>query len=473
MEQEKQSIGFFHPDLGIGGAERLVIDAAVGLQDLGYKVTIFTSHCDPMHCFDEARDGTLDVRVRGHTIFPDTLFGRFKILFSILRQLHLLITISLSGELKRLRPTAFFIDQLSAGIPLLRYLQPHTHILFYCHFPDLLLVQQRKTLLKRIWRIGFDRLEGWSMSGADRVVVNSKFTKGIVAGVWPQLGRDREIGVVYPCVNTKAAGGSEKEQTKGGMGEGLWKGKKVILSINRFERKKDVGLAIRAYAALDQTIRRKARLVIAGGYDNRVQENVSYHEELVSLAQGLSLETATAKNVVTALNMPDEIEVLFLLSVPAQLKDMLLQHASLLVYTPSNEHFGIVPLEAMLVSVPVLAANSGGPLETVVDGQTGWLRSVDENKAWTAVMKRVLQDLSQQNLEKIGRAGRDRIIAEFSESTMARKLDEELQAMIAGPRSRTWELQDLLLALGLLGMGVVAVVSIAITQLDRWYISSK
>lgn len=48
---------FFHPDLGIGGAERLVIDAAVGLQNLGYNITIFTSHCDPAHCFEEARDG--------------------------------------------------------------------------------------------------------------------------------------------------------------------------------------------------------------------------------------------------------------------------------------------------------------------------------------------------------------------------------------------------------------------------------
>ena len=54
-----RTIVFFHPDLGIGGAERLIIDAAVGLQELGHKVTIFTSHCDPQHCFDEARDGTL------------------------------------------------------------------------------------------------------------------------------------------------------------------------------------------------------------------------------------------------------------------------------------------------------------------------------------------------------------------------------------------------------------------------------
>lgn len=54
---KKNTIVFLHPDLGIGGAERLVVDAAVGLQKRGHKVIIFTSHCDPAHCFDEARDG--------------------------------------------------------------------------------------------------------------------------------------------------------------------------------------------------------------------------------------------------------------------------------------------------------------------------------------------------------------------------------------------------------------------------------
>ena len=56
-DRRKRNVVFVHPDLGIGGAERLVIDAAVGLQSLGHKVTILTSHCDPEHCFDEARDG--------------------------------------------------------------------------------------------------------------------------------------------------------------------------------------------------------------------------------------------------------------------------------------------------------------------------------------------------------------------------------------------------------------------------------
>jgi len=55
--KDKDSIVFFHPDLGIGGAERLVVDAAVGLQERGHRVVIFTNHCDPKHCFDECRDG--------------------------------------------------------------------------------------------------------------------------------------------------------------------------------------------------------------------------------------------------------------------------------------------------------------------------------------------------------------------------------------------------------------------------------
>lgn len=62
-----KTVVFLHPDLGIGGAERLVVDAAVGLQKLGHKVVIFTSHCDPKHCFDEARDGECGI---AFALFP-------------------------------------------------------------------------------------------------------------------------------------------------------------------------------------------------------------------------------------------------------------------------------------------------------------------------------------------------------------------------------------------------------------------
>lgn len=192
-----------------------------------------------------------------------------------------------------------------------------------------------------------------------------------------------------------------------------------------------------------------------------VEENVSYHRELVSLAESLELKNATARNIVSALSVPDDIEVLFLLSVPAQLKNMLLNAATMLLYTPSNEHFGIVPLEAMQVGVPVLAASSGGPLETILDEETGWLRSVDEPAAWTQVMREALRDRSKKKLHRMGQQGQQRVLKEFSDTKMANKLDEEIEDMMKSPRSIVTELPDILLGLGILGVVVTVIYAVA------------
>ncbi|KAF1943043.1 mannosyltransferase [Clathrospora elynae] len=430
MADRKQHIVFFHPDLGIGGAERLVIDAAVGLQSRGHEVTIFTSHCDPHHCFDEARDGTLDVRVRGNSLVPATILGRFAILCAILRQVHLLLQIAfLSRELQQLAPSAFFVDQLSAGIPLLRLLQPRPRIIFYCHFPDKLLAK-KGGILKTLYRRPFDWLESWSTGCSDTVVVNSNFTKSIFGDAFPHL-RHREPGVVYPCVDTHIDE-SVAEATP------LWKNKKVLLSINRFEKKKDVALAIRAFAGLSPKERQDARLVIAGGYDPKVAENVTTYSELCALADSLNLKHATAKTVITAQSIPDDISVLFLHSVPNAFKNTLLSTARLLVYTPLHEHFGIVPLEAMLVGTPVLAANEGGPTETVISGQTGWLRDVTKVQDWTEVMRIALEDGDgEQRLKEMGKWGKDRVVAEFSKEKLAERLESEIEGMMRKPSRPT------------------------------------
>ncbi|KAH6613956.1 alpha-1,3-mannosyltransferas-like protein ALG2 [Boeremia exigua] len=419
--EEKEHTVFFHPDLGIGGAERLVIDAAVGLQNRGHKVTIFTSYCDPHHCFDEARDGTLDVRVRGATVIPATFLGRFAILCAILRQVHLVLQTALfSDELAQLAPTSFFVDQLSASIPLLRLLHPRPRIIFYCHFPDKLLAKKGSPL-KSIYRLPFDWLESWSTGCSDTIVVNSKFTKSVFAEAFPNL-RYRNPGVIYPCVDT--SGGQVGEVAP------LWRNTKVLLSINRFEKKKDVALAVKAFAGLSPSERKEVRLVIAGGYDPRVSENVSTYTDLCSLADSLQLKHATAEDIVAAQAIPKEISVIFLHSVPNDLKTRLLSTSRLLIYTPRNEHFGIVPLEAMLAGIPVLAANEGGPTETVISGQTGWLRDVGMINDWTEVMRIALEDDDgAQRLKEMGRWGRERVIAEFSKEKMAERLETEIHGM--------------------------------------------
>lgn len=177
-----------------------------------------------------------------------------------MRQLHLLLQIYFSNELSSLQPDIFFVDQLSACVPLLRYLQPHARVLFYCHFPDQLLAT-RRGLIKRIYRLPFDWLEEWTTGAADGLVVNSRFTRGVFEQTFPRL-RDRQPGVVYPCVDTRVDPNDEKSGND--SQERTWAGKKVLLSINRFERKKGVELAVRAYAGIAPSVRKNARLVIAG-----------------------------------------------------------------------------------------------------------------------------------------------------------------------------------------------------------------
>jgi alpha-1,3/alpha-1,6-mannosyltransferase len=161
-----------------------------------------------------------------------------------------------------------------------------------------------------------------------------------------------------------------------------------------------------------------------------VHENVAYHNELEALATSLGLHSQTHTTLPSALAASPETSVIFLHSVPTASKLLLLRRASLLVYTPANEHFGIVPLEAMAAQLPVLAATSGGPMETVVEGETGWLRDTDDVGAWAGVMGKVLgDDMSQEELERMGRAGAKRVREGFERDAMARRFEEVLWEM--------------------------------------------
>jgi alpha-1,3/alpha-1,6-mannosyltransferase len=366
-----------------------------------------------------------------------------------------------SDELHNLKPDIFIVDQLSACVPLLRWLYPRRQrILFYCHFPDQLLADRGTSgiggLIKLIYRWPFDWFEGWSMAASDKIVVNSKFTKSVAKEVFPTLPDN--LAVIYPCVN--------ELQSAPQLEGRLWDNKfRIFLSINRFERKKDVGLAIKAYHGLSESERTSTRLILAGGYDSRVTENVQYHNELVQLAESMGLRTATAKTVPTALGTADDVDVLFLLSVPGTFKNTLLDNAELLLYTPTNEHFGIVPVEAMQHGVPVLASNTGGPLETILEGETGWLRDVNKVEEWTQVMSKGVgmgaKSMKESDREKMKAAGHKRA-KEFSRDTMAKNFDDEMTKMAEQSRSHFTGGQDLFMALGLLVCFVGAFIMVVV-----------
>jgi glycosyltransferase involved in cell wall biosynthesis len=59
------------------------------------------------------------------------------------------------------------------------------------------------------------------------------------------------------------------------------------------------------------------------------------------------------------------------------------------VLVPSMEEFGITAVEAQAAGRPVIAAAAGGALETVIDGETGFLATLDDVDSFTRAIERI------------------------------------------------------------------------------------
>lgn len=339
---------FIHPDLGIGGAERLVVDAALALQNCNHSVQILTNHHDVEHCFEETRNGLLKVQTVGDWL-PRSIFHKFTAACAYLRMLYatLYTTFVLSRQQKI---DVIFLDSISIGIPILKFATGSPKILFYCHFPDKLLATQDGSTLRKWYRYPLNWIEEYTTGKADCILVNSKFTRRIFKDTF----RSIEVmpAVLYPSLNTKYFDDTTSTASDANNLQ-LPNESVVFLSLNRYERKKNISLALCAFKELEKHVSKsnfdKCHLIVAGGFDKRVTENVEHYDELCELAGKLDI-----KSKCTFLRSPNDKFKLFLL-----------KRSNVLLYTPSNEHFGIVPIEAMYMGKPVIACNSGGPTETV------------------------------------------------------------------------------------------------------------
>uniref|UniRef100_A0A8D0G7R9 Alpha-1,3/1,6-mannosyltransferase ALG2 n=1 Tax=Sphenodon punctatus TaxID=8508 RepID=A0A8D0G7R9_SPHPU len=387
---------FLHPDLGLGGAERLVVDAALALRARGCRVQIWTAHYDPARCFSETRE--LPVQSVGDWL-PRSLLGLGHALCAAIRMLYVaLYVLLLSGQ----EADLFVCDQVSACIPVLRLARTRKNVLFYCHFPDQLLTK-RESFLKRIYRAPLDWLEEYTTGMADCIVVNSNFTASVFKETFKSLAHINP-DVLYPSLNISTFDTIISEDITSIIPEGK---KFLFLSINRFERKKNLALALEALhdlcGRLDGQEWNEVHLVLAGGYDERVLENVEHYEEL--------------KNIAIKLNVNKQVT--FLRSFSDAQKIALLSNCICVLYTPSNEHFGIVPLEAMYMRCPVIAVNSGGPLESIVNSETGFLCDPLPTR-FSEAMEQFVKDPDLKNT--MGAAGKARFLKRFSSDAFGEQL---------------------------------------------------
>ena len=133
--------------------------------------------------------------------------------------------------------------------------------------------------------------------------------------------------------------------------------------------------------------------------------------------------------------------IIFYKSFSNSHKLSLLDACTAVVYTPKNEHFGIVPLEAMYMNRPVIAHKSGGPLETIgLDLTRGILCNNDDEFA--NAMLKLYED--QSLALQMGKSGCEFVDKTFSFEVFSKEWDDVTAQLLSKKKDPTLLLYGLL-----------------------------
>ncbi|MDP6350064.1 MAG: glycosyltransferase [Chloroflexota bacterium] len=171
----------------------------------------------------------------------------------------------------------------------------------------------------------------------------------------------------------------------------------LALCLARLDPQKDHAGLLRAWAVV-VTGRPDARLLLAGGTQ---LGGDAYVEGLHRQAAALGIESSVHFAGVRR-DVPD-----------------LLAAADLLVMASRWEGLGMVFLEAMGASLPVVATRVGGVPEVVLHHGTGLLVPPGDSPTLAAALQRLIDD--PELADRLGRVGRLRLETEFTTAAMVRK----------------------------------------------------
>jgi D-inositol-3-phosphate glycosyltransferase len=176
-------------------------------------------------------------------------------------------------------------------------------------------------------------------------------------------------------------------------------GSGYILSVARFaDPRKNVGMLLRAYAAVRREVPDAPRLVLVGA-----STLLSRDRDLVA-----ALDLAPHIDVREAL-APDELVRAY-------------QGAALFVLSSREEGLGMVILEAMACGVPVVATRCGGPEGVIEHGRSGYLVDIDDVDAMAGAIRRLLEEPARR--AAMGRLAREQAVERFSLDAVGRRFVE-------------------------------------------------
>lgn len=217
--------------------------------------------------------------------------------------------------------------------------------IMYVHFPS-----ECKVFVHSLKYEMYRSLYWWkhykALKESDAIVCNSEYTKHITYLLWKSSQPDKnKYSVIYPCVDVQKFAGNLEREPK-------------ACYVGRIDKNKGLEQIIEAFQNVKRNLN-NIRLEIVGGVKGSPWAE-EYYPILLSKIQGL-------KDIAIKTDVPErEIIQTFLTS------------RCMASFNP-EEHFGIVPVEAMAGGCPPICADGGGQKETVIDGETGFLvKSIQE-----------------------------------------------------------------------------------------------
>ncbi|MGC8687135.1 MAG: glycosyltransferase [Candidatus Micrarchaeia archaeon] len=364
-----------------GGAERVVMKIAQH-----YKAKIYTAEYDPGKTFEEFRN--LDIETIGKgTVQKLIPYGRASQGIAYGSAFYFL---KLNDD----------YDVLNAHIAPSHWARKNNErVLWYCHTPlrdiyDLYdyRISLKKGLGKLIYKVGAKAVRSIDQSivkDIECIVANSSNTKSRIEKYYGR--KDAMVlngGIDY------------KEYRNNGDAN-------YFLYVSRISPNKRQEYAIKAF----EIFKRKKKgynLVIAGAL-SRDRLYQKYYEKIANEAKRIG-------------------NVEFVLDASEQKIIELYSNSTAVLFTAMNEDYGLVPLEAMASSKPVISVNEGGPKETIIQGKTGYLANSPEEMA-----KYMLEIASDKEFaEELGKNGRNRVIKNYSWERFFAEYDKILKKVSKG-----------------------------------------
>jgi starch synthase len=266
-------------------------------------------------------------------------------------------------------------------------------------------------------------MERTAILDADAVIAVSQGTKADILRAYPEIDAER-IHVIYNGIDLNEY--QKTTETTALVEHGVDPSQPYVLFVGRITRQKGVTHLVDAIPHMP----RGTQVVLCAGAPD-TPEIAAEMREKVARARAIN---------------PRVIWIEKMLSKPEAIQ--FYSNCSVFCCPSVYEPFGIINLEAMACRAPVVASATGGILEVVVDGVTGFLVPFEQDpvtsfplhpeefsRALAAKVSALLADPA--TAQSFGEAGRRRVEEKFSWSAIAERTIELYRELIESCGSRS------------------------------------